>query len=128
MGGKKFLGAMRRNIFWQGRRALGDKPNKMLGESLWQWWARRTEDRLSRNQLWDVVEPYQRPKPIAPLAVLNIVAFYSGVVAAAVTEQMHKERYWAENPGQAVPIMKPMLYLGPYKVRREDFGEDASGQ
>ncbi|XP_024393339.1 uncharacterized protein At4g29660 isoform X2 [Physcomitrium patens] len=81
---------MRRNIFWQGRRALGDKPNKMLGESLWQWWARRTEDRLSRNQLWDVVEPYQRPKPIAPLAVLNIVAFYSGVVAAAVTEQMHK--------------------------------------
>lgn len=111
MGGKKFLGAMRRNIFWQGRRALGDKPNKMLGESLWQWWARRTEDRLSRNQLWDVVEPYQRPKPVAPLAVLNIVAFYSGVVAAAVTEQMHKVSVSLFCYHKCSPKMK-VLFIG----------------
>jgi hypothetical protein len=39
-----------------------------------------------------------------------------------------QERIWAEHPGQAIPIMKPMLYIGPYKVRREDFGEDAPGQ
>lgn len=115
-------------MFWQGRRALGDEPNKMLGESLWRWWARRTQARLDRDQLWDMVEPYSRPKPILPLVLLNIAAFYTGVVAAAVTEQLHKERIWAEHPGQAIPIMKPMLYIGPYKVRREDFGEDAPGQ
>jgi hypothetical protein len=77
-------------MFWQGRRALGDEPNKMLGESLWRWWARRTQARLDRDQLWDMVEPYSRPKPILPLVLLNIAAFYTGVVAAAVTEQLHK--------------------------------------
>lgn len=77
-------------MFWQGRRALGDEPNKMLGESLWRLWARRTEARLDRDQLWDMVEPYQRPKSLMPLVLLNITAFYTGVVAAAVTEQLHK--------------------------------------
>ncbi|KAG0630252.1 hypothetical protein M758_1G165300 [Ceratodon purpureus] len=120
--------AMRRNMFWQGRRALGDEPNKMLGESLWRLWARRTQARLDRDQLWDMVEPYSRPKPLMPLVLLNIAAFYTGVIAAAVTEQLHKERIWAEHPGQAIPIMKPTLYIGPYKVRREDFGEEAPGQ
>lgn len=150
---------MKRNMFWTGRRALDDVPNKMLGESLWRLWARRTDARLNREQLWDMVEPYERPKSMTPLILLNIAAFYTGVVAAAVTEQLHKvstllshihgkslllglqfdlrgwvcfifaqERYWAEHPGQAIPIMKPMLYIGPYKVRREDFGEDAPGQ
>jgi hypothetical protein len=39
-----------------------------------------------------------------------------------------QERYWEEHPGQAIPMMKPIFYLGPYKVRREDFAEDAPGQ
>ena len=82
--------AMKRNVFWQGRRAVGDAPNKMLGESLWRWWARRTDARLNREQLWDMVEPYERPKSMTPLVLINVVAFYSGVVAAAVTEQLHK--------------------------------------
>jgi hypothetical protein len=55
----------------------------MLGESLWRWWARRTQARLDRDQLWDMVEPYSRPKRILPLALLNIAAFYTGVDGAA---------------------------------------------
>lgn len=46
--------------------------------------------RLNRDQLWDMVEPYERSKSMTPLLVINIVAFYSGVVAAAVIEQLHK--------------------------------------
>lgn len=35
-----------------------------------------------------------------------------------------QERYWEEHPGQAVPTMRSWTYLGPHKVRREDFAEE----
>jgi hypothetical protein len=72
--------------------SLGEKPNKMIGESLWRLLARRTEARLEREQMWDALEPYERPKSLTPLLLLNVAAFYTGVVAAAITEQLHKVR------------------------------------
>jgi hypothetical protein len=82
--------SVRRNLFWSHRRWLGEQPNKMFGEWLWRRWARRTDNRLERNQMWDLLEPYERPKSLAPLLLLNTAAFYTGVVAAAITEQLHK--------------------------------------
>ncbi|RRT41493.1 hypothetical protein B296_00041047 [Ensete ventricosum] len=29
-----------------------------------------------------------------------------------------KEKYWEEHPGEAVPIMRPKFYWGPWKVYR----------
>ncbi|PNX83874.1 hypothetical protein L195_g039923, partial [Trifolium pratense] len=26
------------------------------------------------------------------------------------------EKYWEENPGKAVPLMKPTFYRGPWRV------------
>ncbi|KAH0711020.1 hypothetical protein KY284_012447 [Solanum tuberosum] len=43
-----------------------------------------------------------------------------GVIGAAITEQLYKEKYWEEHPGQEVPLMKPMFYGGPWRVMRGD--------
>ncbi|KAK8987910.1 hypothetical protein V6N11_065515 [Hibiscus sabdariffa] len=48
------------------------------------------------------------------------VAFYTGVIGAAVTEQLYKEKYWEDHPGEAVPLMKPKFYGGPWKVLKGD--------
>ncbi|KAK8490338.1 hypothetical protein V6N11_055655 [Hibiscus sabdariffa] len=47
-------------------------------------------------------------------------AFYTGVVGAAVTEQLYKEKHWEDHPGEAVPLMKPKFYGGPWKVLKGD--------
>ncbi|MCL7034306.1 hypothetical protein MKW94_018881 [Papaver nudicaule] len=31
-----------------------------------------------------------------------------------------KDKYWEEHPGEAVPLMQPKFYYGPWKVHRED--------
>ncbi|KAD2393812.1 hypothetical protein E3N88_40789 [Mikania micrantha] len=43
-------------------------------------------------------------------------AFYAGVIGAAITDQLHKEKYWEDHPGEAVPIMRPKFYGGPWKI------------
>ncbi|KAI5658932.1 hypothetical protein M9H77_27725 [Catharanthus roseus] len=47
-----------------------------------------------------------------------ICAFYTGVIGSAIIEQLYKEKYWEEHPGEAVPLMKPKFYGGPWKVMR----------
>ena len=37
-----------------------------------------------------MVEPYRRPKSFTPLVTIYIAAFYSGVIGAAITEQLYK--------------------------------------
>nr|ACU23425.1 unknown [Glycine max] len=60
----------------------------------------------------DMVEPYRRPKSFTPLVTIYIAAFYSGVIGAAITEQLYKEKYWEEPPGKAVPFMRPKFLWG----------------
>ncbi|KAK8549350.1 hypothetical protein V6N13_009025 [Hibiscus sabdariffa] len=61
-----------------------------------------------------------KPKSFTPLVTIYIAAFYTGVVGAAVTEQLYKEKHWEDHPGEAVPLMKPKFYGGPWKVLKGD--------
>ncbi|KAG9137315.1 hypothetical protein Leryth_014949 [Lithospermum erythrorhizon] len=63
-------------------------------------------------------DPYRRPKSFTPLVTIYICAFYTGVVGAAISEQLYKEKYWEEHPGEVVPLMKPKFYGGPWRVYR----------
>ncbi|KAF6174856.1 hypothetical protein GIB67_026344 [Kingdonia uniflora] len=121
--------------------------------------------RREKSFLWDMIGPYRRPKSFTPMVTVYVAAFYTGVVGAAITEQLYKvvltlylnmmhrielsglgkmnyvldyhewfnfyvlrnhcyptlhEKYWEEHPGEAVPLMRPKYYFGPWKVRRED--------
>lgn len=37
-----------------------------------------------------MIDPYRRPKSFTPLVSIYIAAFYTGVVGAAITEQLYK--------------------------------------
>ncbi|TKY49431.1 hypothetical protein E2542_SST26862 [Spatholobus suberectus] len=69
-----------------------------------------------KTLLWDMVEPYRRPKSFPPLVTIYIAAFYPQVIGAAITEQLYKEKYWKGHPRKAVPLMRPKFYWGPWRV------------
>ncbi|XP_057866970.1 uncharacterized protein At4g29660 isoform X2 [Cryptomeria japonica] len=92
-------------------------------EWLWRAYANRLHTQWQKNFQWILVEPYRRPRSFIPFISINIAAFYTGVVGAAIKEQLYKEKYWEEHPGEAVPMMKPSFYGGPWRVQREDFKE-----
>ncbi|XP_021749577.1 uncharacterized protein At4g29660-like [Chenopodium quinoa] len=85
---------------------------------LWKKYADYVYTKWERTILWDMIEPYRRPKSFTPLVTLYVAAFYTGVIGAAITEQLYKEKYWEDHPGETVPLMKPMFYGGPWKVYR----------
>ncbi|GBG63077.1 hypothetical protein CBR_g36562 [Chara braunii] len=89
-----------------------------------RWRVPGGESAKASMELFDAISKYQRPRPLTPLLLVNIVGFYAGLAAAAISEQLYKERYWEEHPGERVPIRKPWAYLGPYPVQREDFAEE----
>ncbi|KAG6543663.1 hypothetical protein Mapa_014846 [Marchantia paleacea] len=103
------------------------ESNEQRRSGLREAWARRIHSSAECRRLWALVNPYRRLPRLMPLLRLNVVGFYTGLVAAAVMEQLYKEKYWEAHPGHAVPIMHPLLYFGPYKVTREDFSEEGSG-
>jgi hypothetical protein len=37
-----------------------------------------------------MIEPYRRPKTFTTLITIYVAAFYTGVIGAAVTEQLYK--------------------------------------
>ncbi|XP_047319172.1 uncharacterized protein At4g29660 [Impatiens glandulifera] len=83
---------------------------------LWRKYAYYLHTKWERTLLWDMIEPYKRPKSFIPLAGLYTLAFYTGVIGSAVTEQLYKENFWEEHPGEIVPLMKPKFYYSPWKV------------
>ncbi|ONK81794.1 uncharacterized protein A4U43_C01F32940 [Asparagus officinalis] len=83
---------------------------------LWRMYAEREFYKWEKTVLWDMIEPYRRPKSFTPLVSVYVAAFYSGVVGSAITEQLYKEKYWEEHPGELVPIMPPKFYWGPWRV------------
>ncbi|XP_073276608.1 uncharacterized protein At4g29660 isoform X2 [Primulina huaijiensis] len=85
---------------------------------LWRKYVDYLEAKGQRTILWDMMEPYRRPKSFTPLVCIYICAFYTGVIGAAITEQLYKEKFWEKHPGAEVPIMKPMFYGGPWRVYR----------
>ncbi|MQL71946.1 hypothetical protein Taro_004240 [Colocasia esculenta] len=89
-----------------------------LASSLWRMYADRVYSRWEKTFLWDMIEPYRRPKSFTPLIAIYVAAFYTGVIGAAITEQLYKERYWEDHPGEAVPLLRPKFYYGPWKIMR----------
>ncbi|CAM0954237.1 unnamed protein product [Alopecurus aequalis] len=88
-----------------------------MSSRLWRWYADRQFHKWEKTVLWDMVEPYRPPRSFAPLVGTYVAAFYTAVVAAALTEQLYKqEKYWEDHPGEAVPIMQPKFYWGPWRV------------
>ncbi|KAL9249217.1 hypothetical protein AKJ16_DCAP05965 [Drosera capensis] len=85
---------------------------------LWRKYADYVYTKWERTLLWDMVDPYRRPKSFTSLVTIYIAAFYTGVIGAAITEQLYKEKYWEDHPGEMVPLMKPMFYGGPWRVYR----------
>ncbi|KAK3210516.1 hypothetical protein Dsin_015222 [Dipteronia sinensis] len=91
-----------------------------MASYLWRKYADYVYTKWERTLLWDMIEPYSRPKSFKPLVTIYIAAFYTGVIGSAITEQLYKEKYWEDRPGQAVPLMKPKFYYGPWKVHKGD--------
>ncbi|KAL0374476.1 UNVERIFIED_CONTAM: hypothetical protein Sradi_3363300 [Sesamum radiatum] len=89
-----------------------------MASYLWRKYADYLHTKWEKTLLWDMIEPYRRPKSFTPLVTIYICAFYTGVIGAAITEQLYKEKYWEDHPGEAVPLMKPKFYGGPWRVMR----------
>ncbi|KAF2285149.1 hypothetical protein GH714_038831 [Hevea brasiliensis] len=88
-----------------------------MASYLWRKYADYLYTKWERTILWDMIEPYKKPKSFTPLVTIYVAAFYTGVIGAAITEQLYKEKYWEDHPGEAVPLMKPKFYSGPWKPR-----------
>uniref|UniRef100_A0A1D1YF18 Uncharacterized protein At4g29660 n=1 Tax=Anthurium amnicola TaxID=1678845 RepID=A0A1D1YF18_9ARAE len=89
-----------------------------IASALWRRYADRVYSSWEKTFLWDMVAPYRRPKSFTPLISIYIAAFYTGVIGAAITEQLYKEKYWEDHPGEAVPLMRPKFYYGPWKIMK----------
>ncbi|GJV22736.1 embryo defective protein [Tanacetum coccineum] len=83
---------------------------------LWRKYADYLHTKWEKEVLWTMVDPYKRPKSFTPLVKIYVCAFYTGVIGAAITEQLYKEKYWEDHPGEVVPIMRPKFYGGPWKI------------
>ncbi|KAF7149187.1 hypothetical protein RHSIM_Rhsim03G0233100 [Rhododendron simsii] len=91
-----------------------------MASYLWRKYADYLYSKWEKTILWDMVDPYRRPKSFTPLVSLYVLAFYTGVIGSAITEQLYKEKYWEDHPGEAVPIMRPKFYKGPWKILKGD--------
>lgn len=57
---------------------------------LWRKYADYVWTKWERMLIWNMVEPYMRPKSFTPVVTIYVAAFYTGVVGAAITEQLYK--------------------------------------
>lgn len=61
-----------------------------MASYMWRKYADYVYTKWERMILWNMVEPYTRPKSFTPLVNIYVAAFYTGVIASAVTEQLYK--------------------------------------
>ncbi|CAN7070415.1 unnamed protein product, partial [Brassica oleracea var. botrytis] len=47
-------------------------------------------NKFERFAVWEMIEPYRRPKTFKAWFTIYVAAFYTGVIGAAVTEQLYK--------------------------------------
>ncbi|KVH93955.1 hypothetical protein Ccrd_003989, partial [Cynara cardunculus var. scolymus] len=64
---------------------------------LWRKYADYLHTKWEKEVLWTMVDPFKRPKSFTPLVTIY-------------------EKYWEDHPGEAVPIMRPKFYGGPWKI------------
>lgn len=61
-----------------------------MASYLWKRYAEHLYTKWEKTFLWDSIEHYRRPTTFTPLVILYTAAFYTGVVGAAITEQLYK--------------------------------------
>nr|XP_028944306.1 uncharacterized protein LOC103453203 isoform X2 [Malus domestica] len=61
-----------------------------MASYLWRKYADYVYTKWERMILWNMVEPYSRPKSFTPLVTIYVAAFYTGVIGSAITEQLYK--------------------------------------
>ncbi|AQK88071.1 Uncharacterized protein Zm00014a_000049 [Zea mays] len=61
-----------------------------MSSRFWRWYADRQFHRCEKTVLWGMVEPHRPARSVAPLVGTYVAAFYTGVLGAAVTEQLYK--------------------------------------
>jgi len=66
---------------------------EMAASYVWRKYADYLYTKWEKTYLWDMVEPYRRPKSFTPVVVTYIAAFYTGVIGAAITEQLYKVQF-----------------------------------
>ncbi|KAK8949123.1 hypothetical protein KSP39_PZI005863 [Platanthera zijinensis] len=91
-----------------------------MASRLWRMYADHLFYKSEKTVLWDMIEPYRRPRSFTPVVATYVVAFYTGVIGSALTEQLYKEKYWEDHPGELVPLMRPKFYWGPWKIYNGD--------
>lgn len=61
-----------------------------IWSTLWRKYADYKYNKFERFAVWEMIEPYRRPKTFTALITIYVAAFYTGVIGAAVTEQLYK--------------------------------------
>lgn len=61
-----------------------------MASYLWRKYADYVYTKWERILIWDMIEPHRRPKSFTPLVSIYVAAFYTGVIAAAINEQLYK--------------------------------------
>lgn len=61
-----------------------------MWSTLWRKYADYKYNKFERFAVWEMIEPYRRPKTFTALITIYVAAFYTGVIGAAVTEQLYK--------------------------------------
>lgn len=59
---------------------------------MWRKYADYVNTKWEKEVLWTMVDPFKRPKSFTPLVTIYVCAFYTGVIGAAITEQLYKVR------------------------------------
>lgn len=67
-----------------------EQKGETMASYLWRKYADYVYTKWERTLLWDMIEPYRRPKSFTPLVLTYVSAFYTGVIGAAMTEQLYK--------------------------------------
>ena len=94
-------------------RACRSEGRWEMSSRLWRWYADRQFHKWEKTVLWDMVEPYRPPRSFKPLVGTYVAAFYTAVVAAALTEQLYKVRtHPPPDRFHATPPSKRLLVRG----------------
>ncbi|KAG9137467.1 hypothetical protein Leryth_019887 [Lithospermum erythrorhizon] len=88
-----------------------------MASYLWRKYADYLYNKWEKTILWDMVDPYRRPKSFTPLVTIYICAFYTGVVGAAISEQLYK-RSTGKNTLEKLYLDGSKFYGGPWRVYR----------
>lgn len=57
---------------------------------MWKMYSHYLYYKGEKTVLWDMIEPYRRPKSFTPLVLIYVAAFSTGVIGSAITEQLYK--------------------------------------